>query len=213
MSPDPDCQTGARKFLLQIVDRDLVTVRQPAETLEPRNIETDCAAENWRHGLDAMPFPAAVVARLRGQMSAIDAPILLDVDEGIDVCADVQRPEHRLYRILERRESPGAFRRVGEGHGEAHEFWIVRDARIELEPEIVDTACPWQSQRAPHSGVIDPRKRADRFRSRWLLFTADHFRSPAEGLRKQRSAYTKVWWSSQCSSSRGHRMQLPRTQA
>src|ERR1700690_464900 len=141
-------------------------------------------------------------------MPAIHTPVLLDVDERIDVRADVQRSEYRLHRILERRESSGPLRRMGEGHGEAHEFWIVRDARIQLEPEIVDSACPWQAERAPHDFITYPRKRADRFRSRGLLFTADHFRSPAEGLRKQRSGYTKVWWSSQCSSSRGPRMRL-----
>ena len=176
MSPDSDRQTGARQFLLQIVDRDLVTVRQPAETLQSRNIEADRAAEDWRHGLDAVPLPASIVARLRGQMPAIDAPILLNVNEGIDVCSDMQRPEHRLYRILERRESPGAFRRVCERHGEAHEFWIVRDARIELEPEVIDMARLGESQRASHSGVIDTRKRADRVCVSRIPRIASHFR-------------------------------------
>ena len=85
---------GPHKLLSKIVDGDLVAVRQPTKPFETWNVEKDSAADNWRDRLYAMPFPAAVVAQLRRGMSTVDAAIFLDVDERIDVGADVQRPKH-----------------------------------------------------------------------------------------------------------------------
>ena len=87
-----DFEASASKFLFQIVNRDLITIWQLAKPLKAGNIETDRAAQNRGHRFDAMPLPALVVARLRRQTPAVYPPVLLDVDEGIDVGADMRAP-------------------------------------------------------------------------------------------------------------------------
>src|SRR5580658_2800613 len=112
-------------------------------------------------------------------MPAINTPVLLDMDEGIDVRADVQRTEHRLHRILEGRAGSSPLRRMREGHRETHEFRIVWNTRIELKPEIVDSPRFGESYRVPYGSVTDARKGANRFRAERLPLIICHGHLPS----------------------------------
>ena len=70
-------------------------------------------------------------------------------------------PNTELDRILKWGKGARTFWCVGKGHGEAHEFWIVRYARIELQTEIVDATCFRQCKGSPDAGIVDTRQRTN----------------------------------------------------
>ena len=121
---------------LHILDADFVAVRQPLLPKRPSDVEKNAAPDNRRHGLHPVLPPAFVVARLAGQVSAINAPLGLNVDERVDVGGNVQCPHDHLDGRLKRRCQPSHFGGRGEGALEPHEPGIVADLVVDLETEI-----------------------------------------------------------------------------
>ena len=151
---------------------DFGAVGQLIDAVRTRHIQKQAAPQDWGHGLDPLLLPAAIAPYLARRSAAMDAPFGLDMNQRVDVGADMQSPGDDLGRVLEGRLRPGTLRGRGEGKRETDEIRVVWDPVVDLQAEVVDAALLCECKRGPHRRRRDAADGAGRLSRKSRLHRA-----------------------------------------